>query len=97
METCLDEATAELVKITKAAVAATSEIRFKIVKPVPLHRSLRVVAAVVAAQGPLKTVVDGKLLGPDGTLFATCTATLVDMGLFYKKYAAPPEPGRAAR
>ena len=42
VETCLDEATAELVKITKAAVAATSEIRFKIVKPIPLHRSLRV-------------------------------------------------------
>lgn len=57
---------------------------------------LQVDCAVVAAQGPLKTVVDGKLLGPDGTVFATCSATLVDMGLFYKKYA-PPDPGRAAR
>ena len=85
ISTALDEATAELVKITHAPLATTAEISYKLTRPVDLNLSHRVEAEVMEVRGGgLKIVVKGELFDPDGNLCAACTATLANLQMLRK-------------
>jgi len=82
METVLDEATAEVCKISQAASAVTIEARFTMKKGVPLHTTLMVEATVtgVVSDG-LRVNTEGAIKSVDGkTVYCTCKAQLVDFG-----------------
>lgn len=85
VETCLDEATAELAKCAWTPLVSTVEASFKIKKAVPLHRSLEVRCEIAHVRG-LRCLVRGSILDVgeggergEGVELATCEATLVDL------------------
>jgi hypothetical protein len=85
ISTALDEATAELVKITHAPLATTAEISYKLTRPVDLNVSHRIECEVTEVRGGgLKIVVKGELFNPDELLCATCTATLANLQMLRK-------------
>jgi hypothetical protein len=85
ISTALDEATAELVKITHAPLATTAEISYKLTRPVDLNVSHRIECEVTEVRGEgLKIVVKGELFNPDQILCATCTATLANLQMLRK-------------
>ena len=82
IESCLDEATAELAKCEFTPFLSTVEAAFKIRRPVPLHTTLRVECSLKQRRG-IRCWVEGRLLSADGAmLLATCDAQLVDMTHF---------------
>lgn len=83
IETCLDEATAELGKMTAFPFLATRKISFEIKKGVPVDVSLLVECSVVEIKG-LRCYVHGEILGygdagNSSVVYATCDAELVNM------------------
>jgi acyl-coenzyme A thioesterase PaaI-like protein len=85
ISTALDEATAELVKITHAPLATTAEISYKLTRPVDLNVSHRIECEVTEVRGGgLKIVVKGELFNPDELLCATCMATLANLQMLRK-------------
>lgn len=81
VETVLDEATAEIAKIAKAATATTISATFQIKKPCPLNTSLLIEASIVSVvSNGLRINTEASLKGLDGSVYATAVAQLVDMG-----------------
>lgn len=79
IETVLDEATAEAAKVGVSHMVSTTEISVRIGRPVPLHASLEVRAAVASVRGA-RVVVDGAIADPaSGEELATCVAVLADL------------------
>lgn len=89
VETAFDEATAELVKVTHAASAATLELAVALRRPVPVGQTLRLDAWLCDGAGGggggkdpgLRVRTEAALRDGRGALLATCTATLVDVNL----------------
>lgn len=82
IETCLDEATAELGKLAVFPFLATRKISFEIRKGVPVDVSLLVECTLVEARG-VRCYVHGEILGfRDGAVYATCEAELINMACF---------------
>lgn len=86
IETVLDESTAELAKIEFVPFLSTRQASFKILKAVPLHTTLRVECKLTKQAG-IRCWVDGSILDGSGTVYAQCTAELVDMTHFLDKVA----------
>jgi hypothetical protein len=84
IETCLDEATAELGKCDFAPFLATKEINFKISRPVPLHTTLLVRCKITQIKG-IRCYVSGTIETVESDkVLASCSAQLVDMVHFIK-------------
>jgi hypothetical protein len=84
IETCLDEATAELGKCDFAPFLATKEINFQILRPVPLHTTLLVKCKITQLKG-IRCYVSGSIETVDThEVLASCTCQLVDMVHFIK-------------
>ena len=84
IETCLDEATAELGKCDFAPFLATKEITFQILRPVPLHTTLLVRCKITQLKG-IRCYVSGTIETVDThEVLSSCTAQLVDMVHFIK-------------
>lgn len=82
IETAFDECTAEVCKISRAALATTISFACELKKAVPLNETVRVDAWVASElSGGLRLKTEATMKAADGTLLATCTATLVDMGM----------------
>ena len=84
IETVLDETTAELVKCSRAPNCATTELAVKILKPVALHRTFRAdcwIASVTDFRARVKATITDPT---NGTVYATCDATLADVGAIEK-------------
>ena len=85
ISTALDEATAELVKITHAPLATTAEISYQLKRPVELNVTHRIECEVLEVRGGgLKILVKGELLDPDDRLCASCTAVLANLQMLRK-------------
>lgn len=81
IETCLDETTAELVKFKLYPMAATTSITFNIKKAVETQTTYLIKCEVVKEMiKNIKCEVTGKLTDMQGSLFADCTAVLVNGG-----------------
>lgn len=87
VETCLDEATAELAKCAWTPLLSTVEASFRLKKAVPLHKTLEVRCSIKDVKG-LRCFVEGGIYdvgegdgeaGRGGVQLATCAATLVDL------------------
>jgi hypothetical protein len=84
IETCLDEATAELGKCDFAPFLATKEITFQILRPVPLHTTMLVRCSITQMKG-IRCYVTGTIEIIDThEVLASCTCQLVDMVHFIK-------------
>jgi len=84
IETCLDEATAELGKCDFAPFLATKEITFKILRPVPLYKTMLVRCSITQMKG-IRCYVTGTIETLDtNEVLANCTCQLVDMVHFIK-------------
>ncbi|KAG7674183.1 hypothetical protein Ndes2526B_g04006 [Nannochloris sp. 'desiccata'] len=84
IETCLDEATAELGKCDFAPFLATKEITFQILRPVPLHTTMLVRCSITQMKG-IRCYVSGTIETVDRhEVLASCTCQLVDMVHFIK-------------
>ena len=84
IETCLDEATAELGKMVAFPFLATRKISFEIKKGVPVDVSLLVECTIVEVKG-LRCHVHGEIRGygeDSGVVYAVCDAELVNMVCF---------------
>ena len=84
IETCLDESTAECAKSKLFPMATTSDISFKIQKPVMANTTYRVYCKVVKER--LKGIayeVSGEITDTEKPeiKFATCTCTMVNAPL----------------
>ena len=85
ISTALDEATAELVKITHAPLATTAEISYQLKRPVELNVTHRIECEVLEVRGGgLKISVKGELFDPDDHLCASCTAVLANLQMLRK-------------
>jgi hypothetical protein len=81
IETAFDEATAELCKISVAALATTLEFSCVLKKAVPLHTSVRLDCVIESvASGGLRINTTGTMTTHEGVLLATCKAQLIDVG-----------------
>jgi hypothetical protein len=81
IETAFDEATAELCKISVAALATTLEFSCVLKKAVPLHTSVRLDCVIESVtSGGLRLNTTGTMTTHDGMLLATCKAQLIDVG-----------------
>jgi hypothetical protein len=84
IETCLDEATAELGKCDFAPFLATKEITFQILRPLPLHTTMLVRCKITQMKG-IRCYVSGTIETVDThEVLASCTCQLVDMVHFIK-------------
>lgn len=86
VETVLDEITAEIVKICQAATGVTIEAKFTLKKACPLNTTLLCEATTTKSQSDgFRIHTEGKITDPDGTLYASCQAQLVDYGRIRKE------------
>ena len=80
IETALDEATAELAKITNGVACVTSSIEYKLKKKVRLHRTYKIDAEIVkVGPGGLRIYIDAFLKDLDGSVLVACAAQMANI------------------